>query len=115
MIRKMIKIQYCPFKRDLPLIVSARDQGENSNQNSFDLKSGQLANTHYLFLLTLGHFSKILRHFCRILAKISQILYHFSQFLRHFPQFLAKTDQILHHFSEILAKICQILRHFSEI
>ena len=108
MIREMIKTQYYPFKRDLPLIVTARDQGENSNQNSFDLKSGQLANTHYLFLLTLGHFSKILRHFCRILAKI-------SKFLRHFPQFLAKIDQILHHFSEILAKICQILRHFSEI
>ncbi len=28
MIREMIKIQYYPFKRDLPLIVTARDQGK---------------------------------------------------------------------------------------
>jgi hypothetical protein len=37
MIREMIKIQYYPFKRDLPLIVSARDQGENSDQYMFRL------------------------------------------------------------------------------
>jgi len=37
MIREMIKIQYCPFKRDLPLIVSARDLSENSDQYMFRL------------------------------------------------------------------------------